>query len=118
MDINWENVRRDGTTIWCRHLAKALPTTDGSQSTIWITEDISDRRAAAGGPGRRPTRSLELRVQQRTEELAQTNARLVQEVTERKEIESNLRASEARFRDLSEMSSDWFWEQDARLPLR
>ncbi|MDP1657144.1 MAG: EAL domain-containing protein [Hylemonella sp.] len=112
VDINWENVRRDGTPIWCRHVAKALPTTDGSQSTIWITEDISDKRAAEEALAV-AHQELELRVQQRTEELAQTNARLVQEVAERKEIESNLRASEARLRDLLEMSSDWFWEQDA-----
>lgn len=112
VDFNWENVRRDGTPIWCRHVAKALPTTDGSQSTIWITEDISDRRAAEEALAV-AHQELELRVQQRTEELAQTNARLVQEVSERKEIESHLRASEARLRDLLEMSSDWFWEQDA-----
>jgi diguanylate cyclase (GGDEF)-like protein len=34
------------------------------------------------------------------------------EVSERKAVEQHLRASEARFRDLSEMTSDWFWEQD------
>lgn len=90
VDIHWENTRRDGTPIWCRHLAKALPTTDGSQSTIWITEDISERKAAEEALAS-AHRELEQRVQQRTEELAQANARL---------------------RDLLEMSSDWFWEQD------
>ncbi len=111
VDINWENRRRDGSTVWCRHLAKALPTTDGCQSTIWITEDISDRRAAEQALAA-AHRELEQRVQERTEELARSNARLQQEVSERKEIEQHLRASEARFRDLTTLSSDWYWEQD------
>ena len=32
-----------------------------------------------------------------------------------KEAEAALRGSEARFRDLTELSSDWYWEQDANL---
>lgn len=31
---------------------------------------------------------------------------------ERKHIEASLRVSEARFRSLAELSSDWYWEQD------
>ncbi len=34
------------------------------------------------------------------------------DVTDRRLAEEALRASEARFRDLSSMASDWFWEQD------
>ncbi len=34
------------------------------------------------------------------------------DITARKRSEEALRASETRFRDLSTMSSDWFWEQD------
>lgn len=37
----------------------------------------------------------------------------VADISERKESEQRLRASEQRFRDLTELSSDWFWEQDA-----
>ena len=46
VDIEWLNARKDGTLIWCRHMARALTTSDGSRSTIWITEDISDKKAA------------------------------------------------------------------------
>ena len=35
------------------------------------------------------------------------------DITERKFMESSLRINEKRFRDLSALSMDWFWEQDA-----
>jgi len=40
---------------------------------------------------------------------------VVQEITEEKETLARLGQSEERFRSLSELSSDWFWEQDADL---
>ena len=39
----------------------------------------------------------------------------VADISERKEAETRLRASEQRFRDLTELSSDWFWEMDEEL---
>jgi len=36
-------------------------------------------------------------------------------ITERKKMEQELRESEARFRGLTELSSDWYWEQDENL---
>ena len=38
----------------------------------------------------------------------------ITDVTELKETEAALRRSEGRFRDLTELSSDWYWEQDAK----
>jgi len=38
---------------------------------------------------------------------------MLRDVTERRRIEATLRDSEARFRALTSISSDWYWEQDA-----
>jgi diguanylate cyclase (GGDEF)-like protein/PAS domain S-box-containing protein len=39
----------------------------------------------------------------------------VQDITERKEVERRLQDSEARFRSLTDLSADWYWEMDADL---
>ena len=110
VDIEWQHRRhRDGVRIWSRHLAKALPNSDGSQGAIWISEDISAQKDAQEALAL-AHHELERRVDERTEELARINRQLQHEVAERRAAEEHLRAEEARFRDLSEMSSDWFWE--------
>lgn len=40
------------------------------------------------------------------------NLTSIVDVTKLRNFEHDLRLSEARFRDLTELSSDWFWEQD------
>jgi len=75
VDIEWLNVCRDGRSFWCRHLAKALPTTDGSQSAIWISDDITGSKAAHEALAN-AHRDLEKRVQERTAELEKAHQQL------------------------------------------
>ncbi len=47
--------------------------------------------------------------------VAQKTRQLQQELNERRQTEAALRASELRFRDVTEAASDWIWEMDASL---
>lgn len=82
--------RRDGGLFWCRMLAKAIDPADGSKGSIFITEDITDRRAAQDALVR-ARNELESRVQERTAELADANMRLQQEIQERRQAEEQVR---------------------------
>jgi diguanylate cyclase (GGDEF)-like protein/PAS domain S-box-containing protein len=46
LDIEWDTVRKDGSHIWCRILARAVVPGDITQGTIWTTEDVSARHLA------------------------------------------------------------------------
>lgn len=90
LDIELLMKKRDGSTFWCRMLAKAIDPHDHSKGTIYITEDITERRNAQEAL-LRARDELERRVQERTAELAKANARLQAEIQERKLAEQQIR---------------------------
>jgi diguanylate cyclase (GGDEF)-like protein/PAS domain S-box-containing protein len=90
LDLEWYNLRKDGSGIWCRHLARSVDLGDGQLSTVWISEDIT-RRKAAEEALRRAHDEMEQRVRERTVELAAANARLRAEVDERQQAEERVR---------------------------
>jgi diguanylate cyclase (GGDEF)-like protein/PAS domain S-box-containing protein len=47
IDIEWEMRRRDGSTFLARIIAKTINPSAPQQGTIWIAEDITDRKRAA-----------------------------------------------------------------------
>jgi diguanylate cyclase (GGDEF)-like protein/PAS domain S-box-containing protein len=47
LDIEWEVRRKDGTTFVCRMIAKAIDPSNTQSGTVWIVEDITDRRRHA-----------------------------------------------------------------------
>lgn len=74
---------RDGTLFWCRAQARPIdPANPSDGGTIWIIEDITERRNAEEHL-RQLNEELEERVRKRTEELADANAKLKVEIGER-----------------------------------
>ena len=47
LDVEWELRRKDGATFVARMIAKALAPGHPQQGTVWIVEDISDKRRHA-----------------------------------------------------------------------
>ncbi len=47
LDLEWEFRRKDGSTFLARAIAKAIGGRDSQQGTIWIAEDITERRRQA-----------------------------------------------------------------------
>lgn len=57
-------------------------------------------------------RKVQQLVRQRTADLRRSNRHLIEDMAARERAEKALVQSEQRFRQLVEMSSDWYWEQD------
>jgi len=74
IDIEWRNLRRDGSLVWLRHLARALPQAGPDKITIWISDDISQRKAVEQELAVAQAK-LEQRVAERTEALQRANQR-------------------------------------------
>ena len=47
LDLEWEMRRKDGSTFLCRMVAKAIDPANMHQGTVWIVEDITERRRHA-----------------------------------------------------------------------
>jgi diguanylate cyclase (GGDEF)-like protein/PAS domain S-box-containing protein len=89
LDVEWNTVRKDGSRLWCRILARAVVPGDATHGTIWTTEDVSARREAQQAL-MHAHEELENRVAERTAELAATNLRLQEEIAERRQAEDRV----------------------------
>jgi PAS domain S-box-containing protein len=85
------------------------------QTNKWPLFDEAGHLAGIFGISRDITdqRDDEIRLQLAARaELKRVNALLSEDIWQRERVEQALLASEERFRELAELSSDWWWEQD------
>jgi PAS domain S-box-containing protein len=83
--------RKSGEAVWVRKSISLVRTVEGTpQWIIALVEDITKRKQAEEAL-RRAHNELEVRVEERTKELAAANRDLVKEIAERKEVERQLR---------------------------
>ncbi|MGA2841269.1 MAG: PAS domain S-box protein [Steroidobacteraceae bacterium] len=93
--------RKSGDLLWCALSVKRLNAGTRRRRAIWILQDISPRKNAEEALQRTHQR-LESLVQERTQEVRQTNEALRQEIARRKRIEEKLRESRRKYRTLFE----------------
>ncbi|WP_338848396.1 EAL domain-containing protein [Massilia sp. W12] len=82
-------VRRDGRSFWARLSGRAFDPSQPRGRSVWLVDDITERRAASQAV-ERSRDELELRVAERTAELAGANAKLQAEIIERRQIEQQM----------------------------
>jgi diguanylate cyclase (GGDEF)-like protein/PAS domain S-box-containing protein len=82
-------VRRDGSRFWARLSGRPFDWTRPQGRSVWMIDDVTARRETAEAV-RRARDELEVRVLERTAELAGANARLQAEIVERRQAEARV----------------------------
>jgi len=111
---HWECLGPDGSFIDVYDFPFA--DTDGSPLILEIDIDISDRKKAEEAlrvSEARHVAELEQRIKERTSELVVTNEQLINEINERKQVESELQRSNAELQQFAYVAS-----HDLQEPLR
>ena len=83
-------VRKDGSTFWARLSGRPFELASRGGRSVWLVDDVTARREAADAV-RLARDELEVRVRQRTAELAGANALLESEIAERRQAEARAR---------------------------
>jgi two-component system sensor histidine kinase HydH len=95
-EIDWR--AKDGQRVYTLISPKGFYDANGQfTGSLGVLTDITDRKRAEEAL-QKAHAELELRVQERTAELLQTNEQLKREIEDRKRIEQELRESETRYR--------------------
>ena len=84
-----EMMRRDGSRFWVRLSGRLFDLQEKAGRSVWLLDDVTARREAAEGI-RRARDELEVRVAERTAELAGANRLLLEEIAERRQAEARV----------------------------
>jgi len=82
-------IRRDGELFWARLSGRPFDLNNPGGRSVWMVDDVTAQRAAAEEV-RRARDELEVRVAERTAELAGANALLQDEIVERRQAEARV----------------------------
>ncbi|MCA1247088.1 EAL domain-containing protein [Massilia sp. MS-15] len=82
-------VRRDGSRFWARLSGRLFDVAEKAGRSVWLLDDVTAQREAADAI-RRARDELEIRVAERTAELAGANALLQEEIVERRQAEARV----------------------------
>ncbi|MGZ8357522.1 MAG: EAL domain-containing protein [Telluria sp.] len=85
----YQLVRKDGTTFWARLSGRPFDLSKVTGRSVWLVDDVTARREAAEAI-RRARDELEVRVLERTAELAGANTLLQAEIVERRQAEARV----------------------------
>ena len=85
----YQLVRKDGTTFWARLSGRPFDLEKATGRSVWLVDDVTARREAAEAI-RLARDELEVRVLERTAELAGANALLQGEIVERRQAEARV----------------------------
>lgn len=84
-----EMVRRDGSRFWARLSGRLFDAAQAGGRSVWLVDDVTARRETADAI-LRARDELEVRVTERTAELAGANALLQEEINERRQAEARV----------------------------
>ncbi len=85
----YQLVRKDGSLFWARLSGRPFDLSAPTGRSVWLVDDVTARREA-GEAVRRARDELEVRVLERTAELAGANAMLQGEIVERRQAEARV----------------------------
>jgi diguanylate cyclase (GGDEF)-like protein/PAS domain S-box-containing protein len=85
----YQLVRKDGSKFWARLSGRPFDLSQATGRSVWLVDDVTARREAADAV-RRARDELEVRVLERTAELAGANALLQGEIVERRQAEARV----------------------------
>jgi PAS domain S-box-containing protein len=92
-------LRKDGQRIWCLIAGRMIDPVDPQSPSVWVVQDISDKKRAEDEL-RRANQRLEQRVEQRTVNLQRTNEALRLEIERRRFAELASNESREKYRTL------------------
>lgn len=91
--------RRDGSLIWCRISGRVVHQGDASSTSVWVVQDLSDKKRAEDDL-RRMNQRLEQTVERRTTSLRRSNDALQAQIEHSRTLQAAVVASREKYRTL------------------